>query len=219
MSKKSASSSSTNAALTSGSSSSSSSRAPVTRSSRISTSSNDRSNEVPPNNNQTSSNSSSNTGSSSSNTNANSSGSNSNPIEASNNPLESNTTPIQASSNSNDANYNLNKSSESSVYQRIKKRPISGVINSDADAELTCPICFDLIDVAHVTKCGHSFCQGCIQTALEHTHRCPKCNTPCTINKDVFPNFTCKQNLIAYFLFNFILINSCNFLLLSKSDN
>lgn len=48
----------------------------------------------------------------------------------------------------------------------------------------------DIIDVAHVTKCGHSFCQNCIQTALEHTHRCPKCNTPCSISKDVFPNFT-----------------------------
>jgi len=77
---------------------------------------------------------------------------------------------------------------------RIKKRPISGTIgSSDVDSDLTCPICFDLIDIAHVTKCGHSFCQSCIQTALEHTHRCPKCNTPCNINKDVFPNFTLNQ--------------------------
>lgn len=60
------------------------------------------------------------------------------------------------------------------------------------------PICFDLIDIAHVTKCGHSFCQTCIQTALEHTHRCPKCNTPCNINKDVFPNFTRNFKTVFY---------------------
>ena len=90
----------------------------------------------------------------------------------------------------NDAN---KKKLTDSLYQRLKKRTISGVLNSDADAELTCPICFDLIDCAHVTKCGHSFCLTCIQTALEHTHRCPKCNTPCSIVKDIFPNFTLNQ--------------------------
>ncbi len=50
-----------------------------------------------------------------------------------------------------------------------------------------------MIDVAHVTKCGHSFCLSCIQTALDHTHRCPKCNTPCSFVKDIFPNFTLNQ--------------------------
>lgn len=68
------------------------------------------------------------------------------------------------------------------------------------------PICFDLIDIAHVTKCGHSFCQNCIQTALEHTHRCPQCNTPCSINKDVFPNFTCNIKFFFH-IFKYILLD------------
>jgi E3 ubiquitin-protein ligase RFWD2 len=67
------------------------------------------------------------------------------------------------------------------------------------------PICFDLIDVAHVTKCGHSFCQSCIQTALEHTHRCPQCNTPCSIQKDVFPNFTRKLLVVRCNRFLFLI--------------
>jgi hypothetical protein len=99
-----------------------------------------------------------------------------------------------------------------SVYQRIKKRPISGVMNSDVDSEFTCPICFDMIDAAHVTKCGHSFCQVCIQTALEHTHRCPKCNTPCSIQKDVFPNFTCLWTTCDFFILGLLFL--CNFLVI-----
>jgi len=74
---------------------------------------------------------------------------------------------------------------------KFKKRPISGVLNQDS--ELSCPICFEIISVAHVTKCGHSFCQNCISKALESMHRCPKCNTPCNLAKDVFPNFTLNQ--------------------------
>ncbi|CAF0951716.1 unnamed protein product [Brachionus calyciflorus] len=167
-------------------------RPPISRSSNSSRSStnsiNERSNEVPPN--------TSNAAPTLTSTTTNNSSSNTSDAS---NPLESNASviPIQASSNSNDTNYNSSTKSEN-VYQRIKKRPITGVLSNDADAELTCPICFDIIDVAHVTKCGHSFCQVCIQTALEHTHRCPKCNTPCTINKDVFPNFTLNQIIERY---------------------
>jgi len=73
---------------------------------------------------------------------------------------------------------------------KMKKRPVS---TSDSDSELSCPICFDLIAVAQVTKCGHSFCQACIVRAIEHTHRCPKCNTPLNSNKDIFPNFALNQ--------------------------
>jgi hypothetical protein len=76
---------------------------------------------------------------------------------------------------------------ETSTLLKFKKRPISA--NADSDNDLNCPICFDIINIAHVTKCGHSFCQTCITKALEHAHRCPKCNTPCNITKDIFPNF------------------------------
>ena len=181
---------------------------------------NERSNEVPPSSNSSNNNASASTSSASS-SNQNAAEPTSSASTQSNFESDEASSSVVTSANSNeigDINLMNKKSSDSLFLQRIKKRPISGVLSSDADAELQwflnflldglnfllliiklviSPICFDLIDVAHVTKCGHSFCQSCIQTALEHTHRCPKCNTPCSINKDVFPNFTCK------FFFNF----------------
>lgn len=32
----------------------------------------------------------------------------------------------------------------------------------DKDCDLLCPVCFELIDEAYVTRCGHSFCYACI---------------------------------------------------------
>lgn len=106
-----------NSAVSALSTATSSTRSPINRSSnanRYSTNSiGDSSNEVPPNPTQSSA-----TTSSTSDT---------------SNPLETNVTPIQASNNSNDANYNTTKE----VVHRIKKRPITGVLGTDADAELT----------------------------------------------------------------------------------
>lgn len=103
-------------------------------------------------------------------------------------------TPVQQQATPN-TNEELNskkaaKLKETSTLLKFKKRPISA--NADSDNDLNCPICFEIISVAQVTKCGHSFCQTCITKALEHAHRCPKCNTPCNLTKDVFPNFACR---------------------------
>ena len=50
---------------------------------------------------------------------------------------------------------------------------------------------------------------------MDHTHRCPKCNTPCSIQKDVFPNFTCNffLNIVLSFvkkLILFVFLNIVN---------
>ena len=73
----------------------------------------------------------------------------------------------------------------------------------DKNHDFICPICFEMIDEAYVTKCGHSFCYQCIFRSLEESNRCPKCNA--IIGKDqIFPNFLlnklvlkCKQGTIT----------------------
>lgn len=62
---------------------------------------------------------------------------------------------------------------------------------------VTCPICFNLIDSAYMTECGHSFCQKCIQNFIKSKNQCPKCNS--TLNPDrLFPNFTLNEMILQY---------------------
>lgn len=55
--------------------------------------------------------------------------------------------------------------------------------------EYECPVCFETIKDASVTKCGHSFCKGCIEECLNRRHECPNCKNPITVDQ-VFRNFT-----------------------------
>uniref|UniRef100_S4R572 COP1 E3 ubiquitin ligase n=1 Tax=Petromyzon marinus TaxID=7757 RepID=S4R572_PETMA len=54
------------------------------------------------------------------------------------------------------------------------------------------PICFDMIEEAYITKCGHSFCCKCIRRSLEENNRCPKCNYVIENPNQIFPNFLCE---------------------------
>lgn len=47
------------------------------------------------------------------------------------------------------------------------------------------PICLDLMQEPHVTKCGHTYCLQCITQSLERNKSCPKCLSPADA---VFPN-------------------------------
>ncbi|KAK2709958.1 E3 ubiquitin-protein ligase COP1-like [Artemia franciscana] len=66
----------------------------------------------------------------------------------------------------------------------------------DRNNEFLCPICFEIIEEAFVTICGHSFCYGCITESLETSDRCPKCNFVFQCQKKIFPNFLLNE-LIA----------------------
>ncbi|KAL4219079.1 RING finger and WD repeat domain-containing protein 2 [Mactra antiquata] len=92
--------------------------------------------------------------------------------------------------------------SSSSLRRRKRWQPpvFNGVSGSyeDKDNDFLCPICFDLIDEAHMTKCGHTFCYKCIKTCLETANRCPKCNFVIESPDLIFPNFMLNELILKY---------------------
>uniref|UniRef100_A0A8C9DCZ5 COP1 E3 ubiquitin ligase n=1 Tax=Prolemur simus TaxID=1328070 RepID=A0A8C9DCZ5_PROSS len=98
--------------------------------------------------------------------------------------------------------------SSSSVGSGSRKRPLlaplcNGLINSyeDKSNDFVCPICFDMIEEAYMTKCGHSFCYKCIHQSLEDNNRCPKCNYVVDNIDHLYPNFlgiTCSPTTDSY---------------------
>lgn len=76
----------------------------------------------------------------------------------------------------------------SSIRTPKRQRQISASLD-DKTVDLLCPICFNLIEEAHITKCGHTFCYACITKSIESLKRCPKCNYSITSEDMIFPNF------------------------------
>ncbi|KAM9324714.1 E3 ubiquitin-protein ligase COP1 [Gastrophryne carolinensis] len=90
-----------------------------------------------------------------------------------------------------------------------RKRPLptplcNGLINSyeDKSNDFVCPICFDMIEEAYMTKCGHSFCYKCIHQSLEDNNRCPKCNYVVDNIDHLYPNF-----LVSHLVFASLSVN------------
>ena len=52
-----------------------------------------------------------------------------------------------------------------------------------------CPICFNVIEEAYMTKCGHTFCHKCLKRSLEKANKCTKCNTILSNKDELYPNF------------------------------
>ncbi|RMC08209.1 hypothetical protein DUI87_14450 [Hirundo rustica rustica] len=84
-----------------------------------------------------------------------------------------------------------------------RKRPLltplcNGLINSyeDKSNDFVCPICFDMIEEAYMTKCGHSFCYKCIHQSLEDNNRCPKCNYVVDNIDHLYPNFLVNELIL-----------------------
>lgn len=85
------------------------------------------------------------------------------------------------------------------------KRPLSssnvlhgiGGTLEDKSSDYLCPICFEVINEAHVTRCGHTFCYRCIVRSLEVNSRCPKC-TFALGQQDIFPNFLLNELVAKY---------------------
>ncbi|XP_026672493.1 E3 ubiquitin-protein ligase COP1-like isoform X1 [Ceratina calcarata] len=73
---------------------------------------------------------------------------------------------------------------------------ISGTLE-DKNNDYLCPICFELIDEAHITRCGHTFCYRCITKSLEANGCCPKCSYTLT-QQDIFPNHLLHKLISKY---------------------
>ncbi|XP_049724541.1 E3 ubiquitin-protein ligase COP1 isoform X3 [Elephas maximus indicus] len=93
--------------------------------------------------------------------------------------------------------------SSSSLGSGSRKRPLptplcNGLINSyeDKSNDFVCPICFDMIEEAYMTKCGHSFCYKCIHQSLEDNNRCPKCNYVVDNIDHLYPNFLVNELIL-----------------------
>ncbi|XP_033731895.1 E3 ubiquitin-protein ligase COP1-like [Pecten maximus] len=86
--------------------------------------------------------------------------------------------------------------------RRKRQQPpvYSGISGSyeDKDNDYVCPICFDLLEEAHMTKCGHTFCYKCIKQSLEQSNRCPKCNFVIDSVQQLFPNFTVNELVLKH---------------------
>ncbi|XP_014217914.1 E3 ubiquitin-protein ligase RFWD2 [Copidosoma floridanum] len=74
---------------------------------------------------------------------------------------------------------------------------MQGVKNTleDINNDFLCSICFEIIEEAHITRCGHTFCYRCICKSIETLKKCPKCNTNLT-RQEILPNFLVNE-LIA----------------------
>jgi E3 ubiquitin-protein ligase RFWD2 len=59
---------------------------------------------------------------------------------------------------------------------------------ADVDKDFLCPICFQAMEDAFLTSCGHSFCYTCITTHLNHKSNCPSCARYLT-TEQLIPNF------------------------------
>lgn len=86
-------------------------------------------------------------------------------------------------------------SSSRSNSTRRTTTALSG-ISSTVDMknpDFLCPICFELISEAHITKCGHTYCYQCIVRSIETSKRCPKCCANLSGQEMIFPNFLLNE--------------------------
>lgn len=99
---------------------------------------------------------------------------------------------------------NASHSSSTHSNTRRRKRPhpqvLSGIVGTfeDKDNDYICPICFDIIDEAYMTPCGHTFCGKCIKTCIEQNNRCPRCNTTIDNDDQIFPNVMLNELILKY---------------------
>lgn len=76
----------------------------------------------------------------------------------------------------------------SSIRTPKRPRPTTGGTYDEKSTDFLCPVCFNLIEEAHITKCGHTYCYSCITKSIESQKRCPKCNSALAMEQ-IFPNF------------------------------
>lgn len=77
------------------------------------------------------------------------------------------------------------------------------------DALLRCPICFEFLNIAMMTKCSHNFCSLCIRKFLSYKLQCPVCNSPTT--QQELRNNRILDDLVTTFHSARQQLSNCNF--------
>lgn len=85
-------------------------------------------------------------------------------------------------------NNDLTTSSSSLPTIKSDNAPEMTTSTTDRQNDFICPICFDIIEEASMTRCGHTFCYQCILKSVNRFNRCPKCNKSLK-NDEIFPNY------------------------------
>ncbi|KAL3195066.1 hypothetical protein MRX96_016018 [Rhipicephalus microplus] len=102
----------------------------------------------------------------------------------------------------NNTRISLPNSTAEQIRKARKRQPsvLNGITSSyeDMNNDFLCPICFDIIEEAHMTPCGHTFCFKCITTGLEYSNRCPKCNFVIEKKEQIYPNFLLNELITKY---------------------
>lgn len=114
---------------------------------------------------------------------------------------QSNENVPQSSSAANTNNQSTVPSSSSSTSGHSRKRiALNGISTTfeEMSIDFLCPICFDLIKEAHITKCGHTFCYQCIIKSIDTLHRCPNCGTILATHDTIFPNYLLNELILKY---------------------
>ncbi|KAJ7562876.1 hypothetical protein O6H91_03G087500 [Diphasiastrum complanatum] len=64
----------------------------------------------------------------------------------------------------------------------------------EVDKDFLCPICMQIMSVAFLAPCGHSFCYTCIMTHLNIKRNCPCCGVHLNMNQ-LYPNLLLNKIL------------------------
>lgn len=95
---------------------------------------------------------------------------------------------------------------ENSGSRPVKRQHLDSnesTLSNTSSSDYSCPVCYELIHEAHITKCGHSFCYSCVSRALEAKASCPKCGNMLSGGiRDVFPNLALDKLVNKYKLLN-----------------
>uniref|UniRef100_A0A8W7PMY9 RING-type domain-containing protein n=1 Tax=Anopheles coluzzii TaxID=1518534 RepID=A0A8W7PMY9_ANOCL len=86
-------------------------------------------------------------------------------------------------------------SSNSNTNNKKRLATLNGIPTSvdDKTNDFLCPICFDIINEAYITRCGHTFCHQCIARSIDVAKKCPKCNYPLASHEHIVPNFLLNE--------------------------
>lgn len=73
-----------------------------------------------------------------------------------------------------------------------------GVNFEQKNNDFLCPICFSVIEEAHIAKCGHSFCYKCILKSLKYSNQCPTCRGVIGDSTQLFPNHSLNDMALKF---------------------